>query len=47
LTRVQKIRFSKVGAGGTAMVVVAGHGLTLRTKGRCGIKPRSAPELGR
>ena len=29
------------------MVVVAGHGLTLRSKGRCAIKPRSAPELGR
>jgi Ni2+-binding GTPase involved in maturation of urease and hydrogenase len=35
----------KVGAGKTAMILK--HCLTLRSKGRCAIKPRSAPELGR
>ena len=35
----------KVGAGETAIILK--HCLTLRSKGRCAIKPRSAPELGR
>jgi len=35
-----RFKLPKVGAGGTAP-------LTLRSKGRCAIKPRSAPELGR
>ncbi len=37
-----RLKPPKVGAGGTAKCP-----LTLRSKGRCAIKPRSAPELGR
>ena len=29
------------------VVGITGHSLTLRSKGRCAIKPRSAPELRR